>query len=248
MIPNGFSKKIKADGFFKLKHVKRIGSTNDFLKSLASQAEEGLVLVADEQTSGKGRFDRKFFSPMGGLYFSVLLHPNSQEVKNKLTLIAAVATADAIKDVCGDDATIKWVNDIVINDKKCCGILAETTENLKGYAVVGIGINIGDKNIDESIKDIACGVTKKDKNTRWELLAKILDGIRELYCNFDKLKIVDLYKNRCSTLGKSVKVLENSGEEYLAKVVDLDEEGHLIVNTLDGDQRHLYSGEVKILF
>ena len=120
MIPLKFKKLLSADGFFKVKHLKTIGSTNDFLKSLPlSKARDGLVVVADEQTGGRGRFERCFFSPRGGLYFSILIRPNSQEVLDKLTIISAIATCDAVRKICKDEATIKWVNDVLIGAKKC---------------------------------------------------------------------------------------------------------------------------------
>ena len=247
MIKVSFKKSLSVGGFFKVKHLKKVGSTNDYLKSLPQKAlREGFCVVADEQIGGKGRLGRKFFSPKGGLYFSILLKPASQEQLDKLTLIAAVATVDAVKSVCGDDASIKWVNDIYIGGKKCSGILAETTENLKGFAIVGIGVNIGDQTLDESIKDIATGVTKKDKNTRWELLATILANFKKLYVNFDAKSVVEHYKNRCSTIGKTVRVFENDGREYTAQAVDIDQNGHLVVRIENQEPKALYSGEVKI--
>ena len=248
MIPFAFKKSLSVGGFFTVKHLNKVGSTNDYLKTLSpSQQKEGFCVVADEQTGGKGRLGRKFCSPKGGLYFSILLKPVAQDVLDKLTLIAAIATVDAIREVCKDDASIKWVNDVYIGGKKCSGILSETTENLKGFAIVGIGVNIGNV-VDESVKDIACGVTNQGKNTRWELLTAILLKFKELYLDFDAQKIVESYKNRCSTIGKTVKVLENDGGEYTAKAVDIDSDGHLIVLQESGKTQVLCSGEVKIIF
>ena len=247
MIPFAIKKHLSASGFI-VKHLKSVDSTNDYIKTLSNdELKEGLVVVADQQTGGKGRLGRKFFSPKGGLYFSILLKPAKKEVLDKLTLIAAVATVDAIKETCKDDANIKWINDIYILGKKCCGILAETSENVKGFAILGIGVNIGNASIDESINDIACGVTKQGDNTRWELLLSILSNFKELYSNFDNDKIVADYKNRCSTIGKNIKVFENNGNEYIAQATDIDSEGHLIVRSESGDLHVLDSGEVKIL-
>lgn len=246
MIPFKLKKTLSVGGFFTVKHLKSVGSTNDFLKALPSRkAREGFVVVADEQTKGRGRFERRFFSPKGGLYFSILLSPNSPDVLDKLTVIAAVATCDAVKATCGDAATIKWVNDVLIEGKKCAGILVETTENLKGFAVVGIGVNIGSVHAD--VQDIACGVTDKGKATRWELLASILENFEELYNNFDKIKIAESYKRRCSTLGAKVKVVQNDGEEYIATAESLDEDCRLVVKDEKGVTHVLDSGEVKIV-
>ena len=248
MIPFWLKKSLSVDGFFEVKHLKTVGSTNDFLKALSSEkAREGLVVVADEQTGGRGRLNRDFFSPKGGLYFSILMRPNSREVLDKLTVMAAVATCDAIREICGDAAWIKWVNDILIGDKKCSGILVETTENLKGFAVVGIGVNIGSGSIHESVKDIACGVTDKSRDTRWHLLIKILENLKDLYVDFDKIKIFAAYKERCSTLGRRIEVHPNNGETYIAVAEDLDDNCRLVVKDERGEMHVIDSGEVKII-
>ena len=241
-------KRLFVGGFFKVKHLKTVGSTNDFCKSFAKgKAREGFVVVADEQTGGKGRFDRKFFSPKGGLYFSVLFKPKNNDVFDMLTVLAAVAVCDAIREVCNEEAGIKWVNDLLIDGKKCCGILSETTENLEGFAIVGIGVNIGNEMIDESLKDIACGVKCGGKNTRFELLESILSHLKKLYQEFDKAAVVEAYKKRCVILGRRVRVAKNSGEEFDAFVQEVDADCHLIVKDDAGKPYVLDSGEVKIL-
>ncbi|MBR4801045.1 MAG: biotin--[Clostridia bacterium] len=248
MISPKTAKLLSVGGFFKVKLLKTVDSTNDFLKALPqNEAREGLVVVADEQTRGKGRLSRKFYSPKGGLYFSVLLRPNSQEVLSKLTVLAGVCVCDAVRKVCGDDASIKWVNDVLIGDKKCSGILVETTENLKGFAIVGIGVNIGDDNIDDSLKDIACGVTDRGKNTRFELLAEILENLKARYADFNATSVVEEYKSRCSTLGRRVKVLRNDGQEYFAIAKDVGADCRLKIEKSDGSTEFLDSGEIKIL-
>jgi len=247
MIPFSFKKSLSAGGFFKVKHLKSVGSTNDVLKSLPpSSAREGFCLVADEQTKGRGRFDRKFFSEKGGLYFSFLLKPKSREVFDLLTVIAAISVCDAVREY-DETASIKWVNDVLIDDKKCCGILAESTENLNGFAVVGIGVNILGEELDDSIKDLATCVRAEGKNARWELLLKILANFKAYYQDFDKAKIVNAYKKACSTLGKRVEVLSNDGTSYVATAEDLDEDCRLVVKRDDGEKKVLSSGEVKVI-
>ena len=242
MISFALQKKLSAGGFFKVKRLKSVGSTNDILKALPQdKAREGFVVVADEQTNGRGRLGRTFFSKKGGLYFSILLKP-AEDVRDFLTVIAAVAVCDAVREY-ANDVGIKWVNDVQILGKKCCGILAESTENLKNYVIVGIGVNLGKPDFDESIKDIAVGVNAD----RWELLGKILANFKALYQNFDKAKIVREYGERCSTLGAKVKVVQNDGEEYFATAEDLDEDCRLVVKDENGAGHTLDSGEVKIL-
>ena len=122
-------------------------STNEEIKLIAESGEEFTVAVAREQTGGKGRMGRKFESPVGGLYFSVLLKPRfSAETCLKITTAAAVAMARAIEKVCGKSAEIKWVNDIYIKQKKVCGILTEGVFDAENghikYAVLGVGVNV----------------------------------------------------------------------------------------------------------
>ena len=242
MISISLKKELSAGGFFKVKHLKIVGSTNDFLKALPqNKARDGFAVVADEQTNGRGRLGRTFFSKKGGLYFSILLKP-SEEVRDFLTVIAAVAMCDAVREH-ANDVGVKWVNDVQISGKKCCGILAESTENLKNYAIVGIGVNLGNTDFDESIKDIATSVNAD----RWELLGEILANFKTLYQNFDKVKIAEEYKARCSVIGSKVKVVQNDGEEYFATAETLDEDCRLVVRSEDGMQKVLSSGEVKII-
>ncbi len=234
------------DGFFVVKHVKRISSTNDALKALSKyQAREGFVLVASVQTKGKGRLGRTFFSPNGGLYFSILTKPKSCDVQNALTILSAVAVAKAVRETTGDKAVIKWVNDIYIGGKKCCGILTETTEKLKGYAIVGIGVNVG--SVPKEVEDLACGVTEQGKDTKEKLLEAILHHFKALYQDFDKQKVVAEYRALCMLIGRKVSVLSNDGSAYAAIAKDLDEDCHLVVVDEQGKEHTLCSGEVKII-
>ena len=247
LLPSTFKNSLEHGDFFKVVRLTTVDSTNEWLKKLSlNEAREGFVVVADEQTRGKGRLGRKFFSKKGGLYFSVLLKPKSNEVLDALTVLAAVAVCDAIREESGDPAQIKWVNDIFIGGKKCSGILAETTESLKGFAIVGIGVNVGDTELDESIKDIACSVFSKDKDLKWRLLAKILDNIATSYLDFDKGKIVDAYKERSCVVKKRIQVVQNDGTSFVATAKDIDEDCRLVVVTDDGREHRLFSGEVKI--
>ena len=126
-----------------------VTSTNTILKEMAEQgAKEGTVIIAEEQTAGRGRTGKQFYSPKGtGIYISILLRPDiPAEESLFLTTSAAVATARAIEDVSDKRALIKWVNDIYLEDKKACGILTEGAFNVEtgklDYAIVGIGINV----------------------------------------------------------------------------------------------------------
>ena len=129
--------------------LQRVTSTNTVLRQMAEEgAEDGSVLLADSQTAGRGRMDRRFYSPPGtGLYLSLLLRPRIPAADAvRITACAAVAAAEAIEEVSGRRTAVKWVNDILLDGRKVCGILTEgSVDPLTGllrYAVVGIGVNI----------------------------------------------------------------------------------------------------------
>ena len=143
----GVENYLKTQGI-SVRYYREISSTNTVLKTMAAEgAREGLVLIAEEQTGGKGRMGRRFYSPPGsGLYMSILLRPGTEASRSTgITACAAVAVALAIEELSGRPANIKWVNDIYMDKRKVCGILTEASvdceSGLLNYAVVGIGIN-----------------------------------------------------------------------------------------------------------
>jgi BirA family biotin operon repressor/biotin-[acetyl-CoA-carboxylase] ligase len=138
-------------------------STNtEAARQAALGAPEGLCIVAREQTKGRGRQSRVWISPAGaGLYFSLVLRPVGLQMQSwpLLTLMAALAVHDALQEGCGLCADIKWPNDIVVNERKLCGILAETVETATGRAVIlGIGINLKDDAFPPELKEIATSI------------------------------------------------------------------------------------------
>jgi len=149
-------------------------STNNLLREMAAAgAPEGRCVIANSQTMGKGRLGRVFYSPADtGVYLSLLLRPGqcSAEQASKLTTMAAVAACEAIEDVSDEKASIKWVNDIYMNDRKVSGILTEASFDLESgyleYAALGIGINIypPKTGFPEEIKDIAGAVFRAPRN------------------------------------------------------------------------------------
>ena len=168
--------------------LETIDSTNTYLKQQdLSNMQEGFVVLADEQTGGRGRLNRFFFSPKhSGVYLSVLLKPNLPPEKSRLlTICAAVAVSNALHKVCGVISQIKWVNDIFVGGKKICGILTEASLSAEmqslDYVIVGIGINTGE--IPEEIEDIATSVLEVtgEKGFRNKLVAEILNQLEEVY-------------------------------------------------------------------
>lgn len=233
-----------------------VTSTNTILKEMAEQgAKEGTVIIAEEQTAGRGRTGKQFYSPKGtGIYISILLRPDiPAEESLFLTTSAAVATARAIEDVSDKRALIKWVNDIYLEDKKTCGILTEGAFNVEtgklDYAIVGIGINvcIPDGGFPDNIKDIATAIFDKQTdsiNKRSILIANLLDYFMEYYKDFKSKSYVKEYIDRSMIIGKTITVIEGS-KTSVAKAIDIDKNCRLKVQFEDGTTKWLSSGEVS---
>jgi len=246
---------LKNKDFYSVSVVDSIGSTNDEMKIKAQKGEkEGSVLVALSQSGGKGRLGRRFFSPQNtGLYMSVILRPDLKpEDAILITTAAAVAISKAIDEVSGKFSGIKWVNDIYINGKKVCGILAEAgfnqTEPKLDYVVLGIGVNVyaPEGGFPEDIKDIADAVfSENQENMRALLCAKILDNFYDIYNNLCQKEHVEEYINRSVVVGKEIKVISN-GTETDAVCTGIDKECHLLVEYEDGTKDCLSTGEISI--
>ena len=227
-----------------------VTSTNTILKEMAEQgAKEGTVIIAEEQTAGRGRTGKQFYSPKGtGIYISILLRPDiPAEESLFLTTSAAVATARAIEDVSDKRALIKWVNDIYLEDKKTCGILTEGAFNVEtgklDYAIVGIGINvcIPDGGFPDNIKYIATAIFDKQTdsiNKRSILIANLLDYFMEYYKDFKSKSYVKEYIERSMIIGKTITVIEGS-KTSVAKAIDIDKNCRLKVQFEDGTTKWL---------
>lgn len=227
-------------------------STNRIAKELAvSGAPEGTLVVAQKQSNGRGRLGRSFFSPEGGIYMSMVLRPVIAAEKALLiTTCGAVAVARAIEKLGGGEAGIKWVNDIFINGKKVCGILAEAgfsgTSECPDYVVLGIGINVKKQSVPEELKDIV-GCLEDIPQCRIlneELIAAVWEEFAELYQNLSTAVYMEEYKRRSILLGREVTVLA-AGGNYRAVVTDIDKDGHLVIER-DGKESFLSSGEVSV--
>ncbi len=247
-------KKLKTDGV-NLNVFELVDSTNTVLRNMANDGYgEKTVVIANEQTHGRGRKGRNFFSPSdSGIYMSILLRPQS-DIKDAvlITSAAAVCVARAIDKVCGVKSEIKWVNDIYINNKKVCGILAESALDSKTasvqYIILGIGVNLYQPKNDfpSEIQNIAASVLENKQNVdlRDSLVAEIVDEFFSVYPNVSDKKIYNEYKNRLMLIGKDV-IVYNAEKQYEATVVDLDDSFRLCVKTKSGEEIRLNSGEVS---
>lgn len=239
-----------------LRIFEEMDSTNRYVKELAENgAPEGAVVIAETQSSGRGRLGRSFFSPEGtGIYMSVLLRPEI-ELQNavRLTSMTAVAVAEAIEQVCEIPAQIKWVNDIFLNKKKVCGILVEAgidaVEQKLNYAVVGIGINVGQMEFPEELNGIATSVENECgyEVERESLIAEVLRSLDKWYPTIQDGSFLSESRRRSVLLGKEIRVHRHDGGFYEAVAVDLDDMGHLMIEK-EGQRELLHSGEVSIRF
>lgn len=242
-------------------------STNNICRKKAATGEpDGYVAVAANQTAGRGRRGRKFYSPEAtGLYLSILLRPSGYSAQEALrfTTMAAVAVCEAIEDISGSKAEIKWVNDIFMDGRKVCGILTEASFDLEGgsldYAIVGIGINVfvPEKGFPEEIKDTAGAVFNlsdksvlKSPDIRSRLAASVLDHFMAYaYASCigsEKPDYISKYRERCFVLGQDIKVLMPGKEPRIAHALDVDNECGLLVRYEDGTEEILRSGEISI--
>ncbi len=244
---------------FQVAVVESIPSTNDALRLRAEDgAPEGTILIAESQTSGRGRLNRSFYSPKNsGVYLSALLRPTipAQEALS-ITTAAAVAASEAIESCCGVDTKIKWVNDIFANGKKIAGILTEAAINLENgrldYAVLGIGINISDPENGwpaelTGIAGGALGGYPEDRRGLRSLVAgTFLNLFWHYYRNLGGKSFLSAYRARSLVLGREI-IVDDGVSRRPATALAIDEEFRLIVR-FDGESREtaLSTGEVSV--
>lgn len=229
-----------------------IDSTNKKAKAMAaSGAAHGTVIIAETQSGGHGRYGRPFFSPKGsGIYMSVLLRPCLKpEDALLLTSCAAVAIAEAIEEVSDVSVQIKWVNDLLINQKKVCGILTEAGIGFENgeldYVVMGIGMNTGSMTFPDELSDIATSIENESGSpvSRNRLIAEVLNTLEQHIEAMNDRTFLEESRRRSVLLGKDINVITMT-ETYPAKAADIDENGFLIVEA-DGKRFALNSGEVS---
>ena len=236
-----------------IEYKKSVYSTNLIAKNLASnKIQEGTVVVAEKQTKGRGRKQRQWYSPEGGLWFSIILYPNLPPEDGILvTMAASVSVAEAIQKSTGLSPVIKWPNDILIDGKKVCGILTEFDAEMDqvNYVVVGIGINVNNE-LSKDISKIAASLKELmgSKVSRVNLLKTILTKFDEMYNEIlsgNYRFVRDSWSTFANIIGKKIKVAGERGD-IEGFVTDVDEHGCLIVETPDKKIRVL-SGDVTYL-
>ncbi|MGO1580930.1 MAG: biotin--[acetyl-CoA-carboxylase] ligase [Peptoniphilaceae bacterium] len=233
-----------------------IDSTNTEAKRLlySKKLSNFTVIISDEQSAGRGRRGRNFMSPKGtGIYLSIIIFPKSNinlDSFDLITIKAAVAVVEAIKNKTGKNPTIKWVNDIFLNNKKICGILSEADSDFESRhiksIIVGIGLNFNtnDEEFSDDLKSIA-GSLSPENLLRNELAGEIINQFYKTLYKMKDDEVLKLYKDACLLINKEVE-FEKNGIKYEALALDINDKGNLIVQLKDQTSMVLTSGEISV--
>lgn len=233
-----------------------VDSTNTVAKFLAEfGSEEGTVVISEVQTKGKGRHGKKWESPTGGIWLSIILKPEIDPSKAPLiTLATGVAVAKTLRKI-GIDARIKWPNDILIKDKKVSGILTEANARFStvDYVIVGIGID-SNLNIDVLPEKLQEGSTTlknelETKITETDLITKFLNEFENVYDLFKEEKFDDIlydWRKMSQTIGSYVKIKQPLGKFLKGYAVGINNNGALILEEGNGNLKKIISGECII--
>lgn len=233
-----------------------IDSTNTKAQELAEKGyPSGTLVVADKQDSGKGRRGRSWVSPSGaGIFMTLMIKPDiNPNNASMLTLVAALAVAKAITSVTGEEALIKWPNDIVVNGKKVCGILTEMNAQFDyiNHIVVGIGINVHNESFPEEISQMASSLMIEAGGKRFhraQIIAETMSYFEQYYDTFLKTQdlsaLVREYDELLVNMNKAVRVLDPK-EPFDGKAMGITPKGELIVDTWES-RKLVSSGEVSV--
>lgn len=223
-------------------------STNTRVIELAKNVYGNILVAAEEQTNGKGRQGKSFYSPAeSGVYFSIVIHP--QGTLNDVVFVtsaASVAVAKTIEEMTDLDPKIKWVNDIYVNDKKVCGILVQSiVKNSKVDGLcVGIGVNISTTDFPDELGSRAGALGRDiDRNI---FVAKVTEKLIDFSNNIGDRSYLDYYRKKSCVIGRNIKYIENNIEHF-AMAVGIDDNANLIVDE-NGETKKLSSGEITIRF
>jgi BirA family biotin operon repressor/biotin-[acetyl-CoA-carboxylase] ligase len=221
-------------------------STMDIARELARKdCPDFTVVIAETQTCGRGRMDRNWVSPKGGLYFTLVLRPHIPPVMSPLVNFgAAFVLARTLQEFCGVDARVKWPNDVLVHDRKVSGMLSEmeAAGDQVSFVNIGIGINMNndlppDLPSATSIKNItgkAC--------SRKAFLSEFLDRLENRIHQPDLATVIAEWKTCSATLGQQVRIVSRQGVTE-GKAMDVDPNGALVVQTANGDLKKIYYGD-----
>ncbi|MBF7017095.1 biotin--[acetyl-CoA-carboxylase] ligase [Staphylococcus durrellii] len=233
-----------------------INSTQLQAKQQLVGNKESFLILSDEQTQGKGRFNRPWTSAKSkGLWMSIVLRPEvAFSMITKFNLFMALGIRDAIQQFSNDTVTVKWPNDIYIEGRKVCGFLTEMVANSDGIEAVicGIGINMNHHANDfiEELKDKATSIAlhSEEKVNRYQFLKSLVTNIEYRYAQFNTHSfeaIRDEYIKASNIWGKELKFTENN-VQFNGKAIDIDKEGFLIVKDNSGETKKLMSADIEL--
>ncbi|HZK20475.1 MAG TPA: biotin--[acetyl-CoA-carboxylase] ligase [Treponemataceae bacterium] len=244
----------------KIEIFKELDSTNNEAKkrlSISSNSKKcnGIVLIADKQTNGRGRLGRTFYSPShNGMYMSLIVTVDQFVFDTTIiTALAAVAVCRVLQTY-NLKPKIKWVNDIFIHDKKVCGILTEGSINLEtgliDTIILGIGLNVfSTKMFSKELQKIAGAVFESKKDiqiSRNKIIAKTINELYAVICNPTLISLrMQEYRNLSFIISKNV-IVSSGSQTYEARVIDITPEAHLLIKTQNGDIKEIVSGEVSL--
>ena len=234
-----------------------VTSTNSIARFLSENGvENGSVVISEIQTSGRGRSGKSWQSPLGGVWLSIILAPNTNHSKIPfITLATGVSVAKTLERIGIENPEIKWPNDIILNDRKVCGILTEAITKLNKIenVIIGVGIDVN-MEISELPEELQNQTTtlkrelgkKVDENLLIKLFLEEFEKIMDSFANNEHESILKEWRKRSYTIGKVVEVRNPYSEPYDAYVAGIGKEGELIVEKDDGSLEKIISGECII--
>jgi BirA family biotin operon repressor/biotin-[acetyl-CoA-carboxylase] ligase len=240
-----------------------IDSTNTAAKKLAERgAPEGTVVIAEYQTDGRGRFHRKWHGePEKNLLLSLILRPHDKRIAPLVTYLTALSAADAVQGITGITVECKWPNDLLINDRKFCGILLESSwkavpcdplrqESMADFLVIGVGMNVNQEKFPTDLCQTATSLKIEcgREFDRASLIRDFFERLERGYLQSEKSGfegILRKWKMKCRTFGKEISV-EQSGKILKGKAIDLSADGALLIEDHDRLTR-VFAGDVRVL-
>jgi len=230
----------------RIHYFTEIGSTMDVARELARNgAEEGTIVIAEAQTRGRGRLSREWLSPKGGIYFTLVLRPKvSPAYASRINLMASVAVATTIGKLLGLKADLKWPNDVLIEKKKVCGILAEMNAEMDVVNFVNLGIGINANTTIPQFEETATSLKHALGKiiNRKEFLNALLMELERRQPLLMKADLIEEWKEFSGTLNKDVRIIA-PGEVIIGQAIDVDTTGALIIKERGGSLKKAVAGD-----
>jgi len=237
----------------KILHFETIESTNNYAKKIALEELDGTVIISEEQTKGRGRVGKQWYSKSGeGIWMSIILKPDIIPQKAPfITLIAGASIVKALNKL-GVETFIKWPNDITINNKKVAGILTELSAEADkiNYIVLGIGINTKTMKFSQEISEIATSLYKEGYEiSRVDIVRSILEEFEKLYLQYGNENVrketLSICRKYSAIIGKDIYLIKED-EKELVRCLDINDDGNLIVRNENNIVQEIISGEISI--